>query len=392
MGVVEVIEKQRRDDMKKLAILSPLVLLATTALAQDSTCILQPSCSQLGYTSAEADCGTAKVLRCPFDVSQVACLSGGSDGGSGGETGGDNYNPNDPNNELGDVIALKINVSAAGSVTFTYGGGNIYVDCGEGTIVGGSASSSGEVSCSYSESGNYTVKLSGDFTYFGGVTGNGAIKNIIKLDKSGITKMSHVCGNTTIGIVPPLPSTLVNATKMFLACVNINSPYPKLPESLEIADYMFAGVVTTGYASNILGAMNFSGDIELPSSLKSVVGMFNCNNKLDKVTGLKNLQITDGTAMFRFSSVTSIDGLPDTLTNGFYMFDNCSNLTLTLSSLPALTDMRSMFCKCTKLTGAPSKPEGINTERESNYPGAWRAFFNTQITNDGNWGTTPFTW
>ena len=83
--------------MKKLAILSPLVLLATTALAQDSTCILQPSCSQLGYTSAEADCGTAKVLRCPFDVSQVACLSGGSDGGSGGETGGE------PSDEFGTV-------------------------------------------------------------------------------------------------------------------------------------------------------------------------------------------------------------------------------------------------------------------------------------------------
>ncbi len=81
--------------MKKLAILSPLVLLATTALAQDSTCILQPSCSQLGYTSAEADCGTAKVLRCPFDVSQVACLSGGSDGGSG--AGGE------PSDEFGTV-------------------------------------------------------------------------------------------------------------------------------------------------------------------------------------------------------------------------------------------------------------------------------------------------
>ena len=45
VDVVEVIEKQRREKMKKLAILSPLVLLATTALAQDSTCILQPSCS-----------------------------------------------------------------------------------------------------------------------------------------------------------------------------------------------------------------------------------------------------------------------------------------------------------------------------------------------------------
>ena len=73
--------------MKKLAILSPLVLLATAALAQDSTCILQPSCSQLGYTSAEADCGTQKVLRCPFDVSQVACVGGSGSGGSDGDGG-----------------------------------------------------------------------------------------------------------------------------------------------------------------------------------------------------------------------------------------------------------------------------------------------------------------
>ena len=82
--------------MKKLAILSPLVLLATTALAQDSTCILQPSCSQLGYTSAEADCGTAKVLRCPFDVSQVACVGGGSDSGGSGAGG-------EPSDEFGTV-------------------------------------------------------------------------------------------------------------------------------------------------------------------------------------------------------------------------------------------------------------------------------------------------
>ena len=90
--------------MKKLAILSPLVLMATTTLAQDSTCILQPSCSQLGYTSAEADCGNQKVLRCPFDVSQVACIGGsGTSGGSGGgdDTGDDNNTS--PSCNIGDI-------------------------------------------------------------------------------------------------------------------------------------------------------------------------------------------------------------------------------------------------------------------------------------------------
>ncbi len=315
--------------MKKLAILSPLVLLATTALAQDSTCILQPSCSQLGYTSAEADCGTAKVLRCPFDVSQVACLSGGSDGGSG--AGGDNYNPNDPNNELGDVIALKINVSAAGSATFTYGGGSIYVDCGEGTLEGGSALSSGTVSCSYTEIGDYTVKLSGDFTYFGGVSGNGTVAKIIKLDKSGITKMSKVCGSTTNGVVPPLPSTLVNATSMFNGCKAINSPYPKLPATLEVADNMFNG------------AAKFTGSVALPESLKSAKAMFNGASGLTSITGLENTKITDGANMFAgASSLTSIDGLPSTLTTGTSMFKG-SKIAGTIALPATLTDATYMF-------------------------------------------------
>jgi len=75
--------------MKNLTILTPLVLLTTTTLAQSSTCIVQPSCSQLGYTQVESDCGSSKVIRCPFDVSQVACVSGGNVSGSGDDGNGD---------------------------------------------------------------------------------------------------------------------------------------------------------------------------------------------------------------------------------------------------------------------------------------------------------------
>ena len=333
--------------MKKFTILSPLVLLATTALAQDSTCILQPSCSRLGYTKSDTECGDQNFLRCPFDDELVACIGGKS--GTGGGAGGDDYNPYDPNDELGDVIALVIDKTATGNIDFTYGGGNIMVDCGNGTIVGGSASSSGTVSCSYPELGKYTVKLSGSFTYYGGASGSPT--TLLKLDKSGITKMSKVCGSSTNGVVPPLPSTLKDATNMFTGCTNINSPYPKLPDGLEIADYMFASTSNTSTSNASDGNMKFSGDVELPSSLKSAIAMFNCNNKLNAVTGSKDTQITNANAMFRKSSISSIDGLPNTLTKGAYMFYQCVSLT-TLPNLPdSLTDGDSMFYQCRNMTG-----------------------------------------
>ncbi|MBQ9732165.1 MAG: leucine-rich repeat protein [Alphaproteobacteria bacterium] len=382
--------------MKKLAILSPLVLLATTALAQDSTCILQPSCSQLGYTSAEADCGTAKVLRCPFDISQVACLSSGSDGGSGGETGGDNYNPYDPNNELGDVIAVKIKISAIGEpATFTYGGGNIYVDCGDGTIAGGSASSSGTVSCYYTKVGTYTVKLSGDFTYYGG--SSPAATYLLKLDKSGITKMSDVCSGITSGIVPPLPSTLVDANGMFRGCTAINSPYPKLPATLEVADRMFYGT-------------KFTGSVALPESLKSAESMFYENSGLESISGLENTQITDGSYMFyKCSSLTgTLNGLPSELTNGSNMFSYCSELIGSLNVLPSgLTDGSDMFYNCSGLTGnIPELPSGLTNgvrmfmgcggltgaapAMPSNMTDCSYIFRNTSITYDNSWPDYAF--
>ena len=230
--------------MKKITtILSPLVLLATTALAQDSTCILQPSCSQLGYTSSETDCGTQKVLRCPFDVSQVACVGGSS--GAGGGSG-----------ELGDVIAIRIVVTSdnIGFVQFTYGGGNIVVDCGNGQISSGFASANnGKIICWYLNRGFYTVKLSGDFTYYGGHTSlqfsdNASCSNcinteLLKLDKTGIIKMTNLClSSYTRGSIPPLPSTLKDTTRMFYYCSNLGGKIADFSEFPNLTTYtdMFA--------------------------------------------------------------------------------------------------------------------------------------------------------
>ena len=43
---------------------------------QAQTCVVPPSCEELGYTMTEADCGDAvKFLKCPLDQSKMFCLN-----------------------------------------------------------------------------------------------------------------------------------------------------------------------------------------------------------------------------------------------------------------------------------------------------------------------------
>ncbi|MBE6453016.1 MAG: hypothetical protein E7012_05970 [Alphaproteobacteria bacterium] len=346
--------------MKNLTILTPLVLLTTTTLAQSSTCIVQPSCSQLGYTQVESDCGSSKVIRCPFDVSQVACVSGGNVSGSGDDGNGDT-------GDTDDAIILKFNVTGGYSLILTYGGGSIKADCGNGFVASGFASNEtgGTVKCYFPEAGIYTVKLSGDFTYYGGA--NSFPLQLIKLNKTGITKFATICSNGTYGEIPPLPSTLVDATKMFYRCTNLYSSGLELPEGLEIADSMFDGVI------------GVSGEIKLPSTLKSVGAMFVGANGSFSVTGLENTKITDGAGMFRASGVTSVSGLPATLTIGTAMFGNCNSLT-TMPNLPSgLTQGNRMFQSCSNLTG--TLPDYSNFPNLTN---VLEMFDGTQITKDDN--------
>ncbi len=352
VGVVEVIEKQRREKMKKLAILSPLVLLATTALAQDSTCILQPSCSQLGYTSAEADCGTAKVLRCPFDVSQVACLSGGSDGGSGGGAGGDggdNYNPNDPNNEFEDAIILEITIADSNvgkKFGFKYGGGNIVVDCGNGTIIkSGTGSDIALKHCIYDEAGTYIFKAKGPFTSFDGYESAYAgeygiysvVTDMLKLDKSGIKKLTRVCGSKTIGIIPPLPSTLVDATEMFKSCSLVEGVIPKLPSGLTNGSYMF------------YSCQKLAGNIPaLPSGLTNGNYMFYTTARLSGQIPALPSGLTHADYMFGllFDIDSTVPLLPESLVSAKNMFlnnDGLKGVVQDFSTLPNLTTYTDMF-------------------------------------------------
>lgn len=63
--------------MKKLSTLLILAMLApAVSYAQTTTsdCIVQPSCSELGYTQTASTC-SGKYIACPFDTSKVLCVN-----------------------------------------------------------------------------------------------------------------------------------------------------------------------------------------------------------------------------------------------------------------------------------------------------------------------------
>ena len=63
--------------MKKLSTLLILAMLApAVSYAQTTTsdCIVQPSCSELGYTQTASTC-SGKYIACPFDTNKVLCIN-----------------------------------------------------------------------------------------------------------------------------------------------------------------------------------------------------------------------------------------------------------------------------------------------------------------------------
>ncbi|MBE6452267.1 MAG: hypothetical protein E7012_02115 [Alphaproteobacteria bacterium] len=51
---------------------SILLLSASSSLAQDS-CMVRPSCADMGYTKSATDCEGKKAISCPFDLSAYYC-------------------------------------------------------------------------------------------------------------------------------------------------------------------------------------------------------------------------------------------------------------------------------------------------------------------------------
>ena len=66
--------------IKKNLLIAGAMLLIMTAFsvnkAQAQTCVMPPSCEDLGYTMSSTDCAYAeKILKCPHDQSKMFCLS-----------------------------------------------------------------------------------------------------------------------------------------------------------------------------------------------------------------------------------------------------------------------------------------------------------------------------
>ena len=79
--------------IKKNLLIAGAMLLIMTAFSvnkvQAQTCIMPPSCDDLGYTMSSTDCASAeKILKCPHDQSKMFCLTMAEiDPGSSGNAG-----------------------------------------------------------------------------------------------------------------------------------------------------------------------------------------------------------------------------------------------------------------------------------------------------------------
>ncbi|MBE6452647.1 MAG: hypothetical protein E7012_04080 [Alphaproteobacteria bacterium] len=62
--------------MNKYTITSIMILLSSSSLAQES-CMIRPSCANMGYTKSATDCVGKDFIRCPFDKSAYYCPEAG---------------------------------------------------------------------------------------------------------------------------------------------------------------------------------------------------------------------------------------------------------------------------------------------------------------------------
>jgi len=62
--------------MNKYVISVSILLLSSSSLAQDS-CMVRPSCADMGYTKSASDCEGKKAISCPFDTTLFYCPESG---------------------------------------------------------------------------------------------------------------------------------------------------------------------------------------------------------------------------------------------------------------------------------------------------------------------------
>ncbi|MBQ9732223.1 MAG: leucine-rich repeat protein [Alphaproteobacteria bacterium] len=381
--------------MKKLAILSPLVILmASTSLAQDS-CIVRPSCADMGYTKTESQCEGKDSIKCPFDLTALFCHENESS-----EIEPDpepiecDFGYLSQNGEclkIDNAIAFVLSVNAnEGSIKLYTGttSGGYKIDWGDGTIE--DSLTTDYPSHNYADIGEYQIVITGNVPrfYISSLSNSYPIE-ILNLDLDTVKSYSkesnvgtfvnceNVVGympdeispnvtnaknmflgcNKLSGTIPPLPNRLVNAEGMFKSCNNLTGSIPELPSTLTNTNSMF------------YGCSKLTGNIpELPSTLTDASSMFfGCSSLNGTIPNIPNL-LTSGYQMFRgCNNLTgNIPELPSGLTNALEMFSGCSKLTGSIPTLPStLTNGEAMFQGCLELTGSiPTLPANLRNGNE----------------------------
>ena len=343
----------RREKMKKLAILSPLVILmASTSLAQDS-CIVRPSCADMGYTKTIDDCTGKTTLKCPFDLTAVSCSASEAaiECDWGYELTSDN-SCKKIENAIAFVVETTIN---NGSITLATGSTNNFtVDWGDGTVEN-YTNTSAPIHY-YVTAGQYPIIITGTVPSFkvSKLTNcntikilNADLESVTSYAASSISSTFGKCSNATGEIPQKLSPNLKTATNMFYGCSGLYGDIPELPSTITAATYMF------------YNCSGLTGEIKsLPSGISNGSYMFyGCKNLTGSIPNLPS-SLTNGSSMFAGSTKLTgfnFSAFPTSLANGTSMFANCTGLTGSIPELPnSLSNANSMFNGCTSLTGIGS--------------------------------------
>ena len=241
--------------------------------------------------------------------------------------------------------------------------GQCVVDFGDGTYQkydGNPTSTS--VSHTYSESGNYTVKIKGNHSTFR------APSNTVEAIRLAGTitscrEMFKDCKNLTYINPLLIPYSVTNCSSMFRGCSGLTEVYLKIPQSVTNCSQMFYGCskLTTvkegfGFVEGRSHSINANSMFQNCTSLISLPSTFKIPNIYSSNNG-------DGDCTYMFGGCTSLSSIA----NGFYignsasnlrwMFSNCKNLTSIPSSLTipdSATNCYGMFANCTSLISLPS--------------------------------------
>ena len=357
-----------------MAAISFSALYAISALAQ--SCDLAPTCAELGFTQTTSECRGKKTLICPFDKTAVFC--GSFDGSKVCD---------------GEAIALQIDASAGGKISFNFSGGDVLVDWGDET-------NNKTDSHTYTNEGTYEIRICGTITSFS-VASYSSINEMkmLSLDLSSITKMDFSDVRSILtGTIPNFPPNLIDGENMFYSCSGLTGDIPPLPDSLTNGYMMFR------YCSGLNGKITSFG-----TGLTNGYHMFSsCSSLTGSIPPLPD-SLTDGTYMFNscYKLTGDIPALPDGLTNGNNMFSSCSKLTGITSFGKGLTNGQEMFRKCSGLTGdIPPLPDSLTNGymmfrdcsglsgqtpiKPSQLISYTDIFANTQVTNDGSWPSSAW--